>query len=107
MAYYLETSPYVTQKKANRYEAKVDRVRLKRQTLSGFAIFSGKIISDVTVHNERTKETVQTDVTGRYIIEAEKKDILLFSKKGCKKMFLEVQDEKFANAILSLETSGR
>lgn len=107
MAYYLETSPYVTQKKANRYEAKVDRVRLKRQTLSGFAIFSGKMISDVTVHNERTKETVQTDGTGRYIIEAEKKDILLFSKKGYKKMFLEVQDEKFANAILSLETSGR
>lgn len=107
MAYYLETSPYVTQKKANRYEAKVERVRSKKETLSGFAIFRGKMISDVTVHNERTKETVLTDDTGRYIIEAEKRDILLFSKKGYKKMFLEVQDEKFANAILSLESSVR
>lgn len=105
MAYYLETSPYVTQKKAKRYEKKVERVRAKKETLSGFAIFRGKMIAGVTVQNERTKETVQTDESGRYVIEAEKKDIILFSKKGYKTMVLRVSDDQFANAILKLEGS--
>lgn len=105
MAYYLETSPYVTQKKAKRYEKKVERVRANKETLSGFAIFRGKMIAGVTVQNERTKETVQTDESGRYVIEAEKKDIILFSKKGYKTMFLRVSDDQFANAILKLEDS--
>jgi hypothetical protein len=105
MAYYLETSPYVTQKKAKRYEKKVERVRANKETLSGFAIFRGKMIAGVTVQNERTKETVQTDESGRYVIEAEKKDIILFSKKGYKTMFLRVQEDQFANAILKLEDS--
>lgn len=105
MAYYLETSPYVTQKKAKRYEKKVERVRAKKETLSGFAIFRGKMIAGVTVQNERTKETVQTDESGRYVIEAEKKDIILFSKKGYKTMFLRVQEDPFANAIMKLEDS--
>lgn len=105
MAYYLETSPYVTQKKAKRYEKKVERVRANKETLSGFAIFRGKMIAGVTVQNERTKETVQTDESGRYLIEAEKKDIILFSKKGYKTMFLRVSDDQFANAILKLEDS--
>ena len=105
MAYYLETSRYVSQKKANRYELKVERARAKKPMLSGFAIFRGKMIADVMVHNERTKETVQTDETGRYIIEADKRDIILFSKKGYKKMFVEVKGQKFANAIMKLEDS--
>lgn len=105
MAYYLETSPYVTQKKAKRYEKKVERVRAKKEILSGFAIFSGKMIAGVTVQNERTKETVQTDESGRYVIEADKKDIILFSKKGYKTMFLRVQEDPFANAIMKLEDS--
>ena len=105
MAYYLETSPYVTQKKAKRYEMKVERVRAKKSTLSGFAIFRGKMIADVMVQNERTKEIVETDESGRYVIEAEKKDIILFSKKGYKTMFLRVSDDQFANAILKLEDS--
>ncbi len=105
MAYYLETSPYVTQKKAKRYEKKVERVRAKKETLSGFAIFRGKMIAGVTVQNERTKETVQTDESGRYVIEAEKKDIILFSKKGYKTMVLRVSEDQFANAILKLEGS--
>jgi hypothetical protein len=107
MAYYLETSPYVTQKKASRYEKKVERARSKKSTLSGFAIFRGKMIAGVTVQNERTKEIVQTDEAGRYIIEAEKRDILFFTKKGYQKMFLEVRDEKFANAIMRLESSNK
>ena len=84
---------------------KVERARAKKPTLSGFAIFRGKMIADVTVHNERTKETVQTDETGRYIIEADKRDIILFSKKGYKKMVVEVKGQKFANAIMKLEDS--
>ncbi|MFD0797395.1 carboxypeptidase-like regulatory domain-containing protein [Maribacter chungangensis] len=104
MAFYMETSPYVKQKKAERYEKKVERVRLKKPTLSGFAIFRGKMIANVTVQNQRTKETVQTDESGRYSIEADKKDIILFTKSGYKKMIMEVQNQKFANAILKLES---
>jgi hypothetical protein len=63
------------------------------------------MIAGVTVQNERTKETVQTDESGRYVIEAEKKDIILFSKKGYKTMVLRVSDDQFANAILKLEGS--
>lgn len=54
MAYYLQTSPYVKQKKASRFEAKVERIRQKKPTLSGFAIFRGQMVSNVTVVNQRT-----------------------------------------------------
>ena len=102
MAYYLETSPYVTQKKATKYESKVERVRAKERMLSGYAIFRGKMISDVSVLNTRTRETVQTDESGRYEIHAEKGDIILFNKTGYKEMFLQVGTDQFANAIMKL-----
>ena len=102
MAYYLETSPYVTQKKATKYESKVERVRAKERMLSGYAIFRGKMISDVSVLNTRTRETVKTDETGRYIIHAEKGDLILFNKTGFKEMFLQVGTEQFSNAIMKL-----
>ena len=102
MAYYLETSPYVTQKKASKYESKVERIRAKERMLSGYAIFRGKMISDVSVLNTRTRETVQTDESGRYERHAEKGDIILFNKTGYKEMFLQVGTDQFANAIMKL-----
>lgn len=104
MAYYLQTSPYVKQKKASRFEAKVEQIRQKKPTLSGFAIFRGQMVSNVTVVNQRTRETVQTDESGRYTIEADKGDVILFSKEGYKKMVLKVQKHKFGNAILKLNS---
>ncbi len=105
MAYYLETSSYVSQRKALKYEAKVERSRLKKRQLSGYVIFSGKMLENVTVTNSRTKETVNTDEMGRYIITAEKDDIIFFSKEGYSKMLVKVNDQQFANAILKLDDS--
>ena len=102
MAYYLETSPYVSQEKAKRYEAKVEKARRKLRMLSGFAIYNGSMVEGVIVKNQRTRETTKTDNTGRYVIHADKKDIIMFSKEGYKKMVLEVNDQKFANALMKL-----
>ncbi|RRQ48783.1 hypothetical protein DZC72_14020 [Maribacter algicola] len=102
MAYYLETSPYVSQEKAKRYEVKVEKARRKLRMLSGFAIHNGSMLADVTVKNQRTRETTRTDNAGRFSIHAEKKDILMFSKQGYKKMVLEVGDQHFANALMRI-----
>ena len=100
MAYYLETSPYVSQERAKRYEAKVEKARRKLRMLSGFAIHNGAMLANVTVMNQRTRESTKTDNTGRYVIHAEKKDVILFSKEGFKNMILEVSDQQFANALM-------
>jgi hypothetical protein len=100
MAYYLETSPYVSQEKAKRYEVKVEKARRKLRMLSGFAIHNGSMLADVTVKNQRTRETTKTDDSGRYVIHAEKRDVILFSKEGYKNMILEVSDQQFANALM-------
>lgn len=102
MAYYLETSSYVSQEKAKRYEVKVEKARKKLRMLSGFAIHNGSMLADVTVKNQRTRETTKTDHSGRYVIHADKEDIILFSKEGYKKMVLEVSDKQFANALMRL-----
>jgi hypothetical protein len=103
MAYYVETSPYVSQKQASRYEAKVQKIREKQRMLSGFAIHNGKMMANVTVENKRTREMVRTDAGGRYSIPVDKNDILFFTKEGYLKMFLEVKDQKFANALMKLD----
>jgi hypothetical protein len=103
MAYYVETSPYVSQKQASRYEAKVQKIREKQRMLSGFAIHNGKMMANVTVENKRTREMVKTDAGGRYSIPVDKNDILFFTKEGYLKMFLEVKDQKFANALMKLD----
>lgn len=105
MAYYVETSPYVTQKKARKYESKVERVKQKIPTVSGYAIVNGIMLSDVQVRNSRTKELAVTDEKGRYAIPAKKNDVLIFSKKGYKKMFLEVGEQNFANAIMKIDSA--
>jgi hypothetical protein len=105
MAYYLETTPYVSQKEASKYEAKVQKIRQKQRVLSGFAIHNGTMLADVTVKNNRTKETTKTDAKGRYSIHVEKNDILFFKKEGYLKMFIEVSDQQFANALMKLEDS--
>ena len=103
MAYYLETSLMVSAKEATRYERKVARRKLKAQTISGFAILKGRMVSGVAVTNSRTKETVTTDENGRYSIPANKNDILQFRKKGYKVLALKVSDKPTANIILKPE----
>jgi hypothetical protein len=105
MAYYLKTSPYVSQNQASKHEAKVQKIRQKQRMLSGFAIHNGVMLADVTVKNNRTRETAKTDANGRYAIPVEKNDILLFTKKGYVQMFLEVKDQQFANAPMKREGS--
>ncbi len=103
MAYYLETSLMVTEKRAERYERKIARRKLKAETISGFAILKGKMVEGVEVTNSRTQETVTTDENGRYRIPAHKNDILQFRKKGYKVMALKVSDKPTANIIMKPE----
>ncbi len=103
MAYYVETSLMVTEKRAERYDRKVKRRKLKAQTISGFAILKGRMVEGVEVTNNRTQETVITDENGRYSIPADKNDILQFRKKGYKVMALKVSDKPTANVIMKPE----
>lgn len=106
MAYYLETSPYLTQKKAAKWEAKVERIRQKDPLVSGYAILRGIMIPEVTVINRRTRQGVVTDDAGRYEIRGKRGDILSFSKKGYKNAVVTLQDQTFVNALLQKVSVG-
>ncbi|MEM8509351.1 MAG: carboxypeptidase-like regulatory domain-containing protein [Bacteroidota bacterium] len=103
MAYYVETSLMVSKKEAERFDRKIARRKLKRSTISGFAILKGRMVEGVVVTNNRTNETVTTDVNGRYSIPADKNDILEFRKTGYKVIALKVSDKPTANVIMKLE----
>ncbi len=102
MAFYVETTRMVEQKKAKRYEAKIEKEKLKQRMISGFAIFGGKMIPGVAVLNKRTKEIVSTDASGKYTIHADDKDILYFTKPGYEKVLIKIGDQQFANANMQL-----
>ena len=103
MAFYVETSILVNQKKAKRYEAKLTKAALDRNMVSGYTLFGGRMIPDVTVYNKRTKESTISDEKGRYAIHADKNDILYFTKSGHKTVFIKIGKQQFANAILPME----
>ena len=100
MAYHIESDLMVSEKVAQRYERKMAKRKKNRQKVSGFAILNGKMISDVTVLNSRTKETTKTNENGKYIIEAKEKDILMFSKKGFHVVSNKVRDKPTLNALM-------
>jgi len=103
MAFYVETSVMVNQKKARRYEAKLAKTKLERNMISGYTLFGGRMISEVAVYNKRTKESTISDEKGRYAIHADKNDILYFTKPGHKTVFIKIGKQQFANAILPLQ----
>lgn len=107
MAYYLETSKWVPQKKARKIEAKLAQAKLEQRKISGFTIFSGRMLPDVTVLNNRTKESVISNEEGRYSIHADKKDVLFFSKKGYKRLFVEINKKDFVNIPMQLENDSK
>ena len=100
MAYYLETSLMVPDKVADRYERRTAKKKKKARTLSGFTIERGRMLSNVQVLNQRTKDQVMTDEKGRYTIEVRKNDLLRFSKEGYKTLQLQVADKLTANIIM-------
>jgi hypothetical protein len=102
MAFYVETTLMVEQKKAIKYEAKIEKEKLKQRIISGFAIFGGKMIPGVAVLNKRTKEIVLTDASGKYTIHADDSDILYFTKPGYEKVLIKIGDQQFANANMQL-----
>ena len=103
MAYYLETSKLVSQKKARKKEAKLAEAKLGQRKISGFTIFSGRMLPDVTILNNRTKETATSDNGGRYSIHADKNDVLFFSKKGYQRLYVEINKKDFVNVPMQLE----
>lgn len=107
MAYYLETSTWVSQKKARKIEAKLAQAELEQRKISGFTIFSGRMLPDVTILNNRTKETVTSNEEGRYSIHADKNDVLFFSKKGYKRLFVEIDKKDFVNVPMQLENDSK
>ncbi len=106
MAYYLETSKLVSQKKARKMEAKLAEAKLEQRKISGFTIFSGRMLPDVTILNNRTKESVTSDKDGRYSIHADKNDVLFFSKTGYKRFYVEIDKKDFVNVPMQLENES-
>ena len=107
MAYYLETSTWVSQKKARKIESKLAQAKLEQRKISGFTIFSGRMLPDVTILNNRTKETVTSNEEGRYSIHADNNDVLFFSKKGFKRLFVEIDKKDFVNVPMQLENDSK
>ena len=100
MAYKLETSLLVSEKVAQRFEKRKTKKERKQRTVSGFVILRGRMISEVQVVNNRTKELVLTDEKGRYRIPIRNNDILTFSKDGLKTKHLQIKDKLTVNVIM-------
>ncbi|NNM18699.1 MAG: carboxypeptidase-like regulatory domain-containing protein [Croceitalea sp.] len=102
MAYYVESELMVSEKIAQRYERKVAKKKSKQRTVSGFVIHKGRMLSNVMIVNQRTKEIVTSNEKGRYTIPVKKNDILLFSKKGYNDASLKIGDKPTANALMQV-----
>ncbi|MDT0539545.1 MULTISPECIES: carboxypeptidase-like regulatory domain-containing protein [Croceitalea] len=103
MAYYVQSELMVSEKLAQRFERKKEKKKKKQRTVSGFVIMKGKMISGVSVLNNRTKADTISDDGGRYIIPADKGDILTFSKEGYKDFSFEITDKITQNVVLRLK----
>jgi hypothetical protein len=100
MAFYLESQLMVSEKLAQRYERRVKKRKEKQETIAGFVILNGKMISEVSIFNQRTKEIRYTDDKGRYRIPAKANDVLKFSKKGFQDVYGKVGDKPTLNALM-------
>lgn len=103
MAYYVESELMVSEKQAQRFERKLEKKKRKQRTVSGFVIMKGKMISEVRVFNNSTKESVLSDENGRYIIPADENDILTFSKDGFQNFNIKITDKPTQNAVMKIK----
>ncbi|WP_081475368.1 carboxypeptidase-like regulatory domain-containing protein [Croceivirga radicis] len=101
MAYSLESSLIVDEKKYNRYLKQSEKRRLAKKFLSGFAILNGKMIAGVEVFNHRTKQSVFTNKNGRYKIEGKKGDLISYFKKGFVNKQFKIKNRFIFNIQLS------
>ena len=101
MAYYVKSQLMVSEKFANRFEKRQQKINQKKRTVSGFVILRGKMISGVSVFNNTTKESVLSGDGGRYLIPAKKGDILTFSKKGLENFNVKITDKPTRNVSMS------
>jgi hypothetical protein len=95
MAYVLDTDYYSLPK--GRYKKREGR---KNRTVSGFIFKRGRGVANVSVLNETTKERVLTDDKGKYLIEAEKNDMLRFIVSEKNKQRRRVDKEQTINLSL-------
>ena len=102
MGYHLETSVMVSEKEANRIKEKKKRKSDRKPKVFGFVISGGKMLEGVEIVNMRTKETVQTNDKGRYVIPAKEKDILIFSAPGFGTKQYKIGKKNTLNVILKL-----
>ncbi len=103
MAYYLESELMVSEKQAKRFERREDKKIKKQRKVSGFVITKGKMIAGVSVFNNRSKESVLSDESGRYIIAAKENDILTFSMEGFHDFNVRITDKPTQNARMKEE----
>ncbi|WP_422859751.1 carboxypeptidase-like regulatory domain-containing protein [Flagellimonas sp. S174] len=102
MAFYLKSSVLVSGKAAERINRRNQRKKNNLPMISGFSIHRGKMITNVSVRNIRTKELVYTDVNGRYAIHAKYKDVLCFEKEGYETKCYETRKKSTLNAQMYL-----
>ncbi|NAY91135.1 hypothetical protein GTQ34_04310 [Muricauda sp. JGD-17] len=103
MGYHLDTSVLVAKDKAECIEQREAKKKNKQNKVYGFVISNRRMLAGVQVINMRTKEQVETDNNGRYIIHAKEKDILLFSNAGYKSKQRRVVKEPTMNVILEMD----
>ncbi|WP_343486505.1 carboxypeptidase-like regulatory domain-containing protein [Allomuricauda sp. d1] len=103
MAYSLTTELLVSEKVAQRFEKRKAKKEKKQQTISGFAIHQGRMIANVKVMNNRSKDEVLTDQNGRYRIPIDDGDVLTFSKEGYAPVNLRIGDKPTLNVIMKPE----
>ncbi|MFD2587164.1 carboxypeptidase-like regulatory domain-containing protein [Croceitalea marina] len=105
MAYYIESELMVSEKVANRFERRMQKKKKKQQTISGFTLFNGRMVSGVSIFNTRTKDNVISDDKGRYKIPAKAKDTISFSKRGFIKLYVQATAKPSLNVMMKAESN--
>jgi len=103
MSYHLE-STYYSDKPARNSKAVVsNKKRGKNATISGFVFFAGTGVDGAKIKNEMNGETAIANAQGRYVLQAQKGDLVTYEAQNMKTKRIKILDRTTVNINLESE----
>ncbi|QCX00173.1 hypothetical protein FGM00_08655 [Aggregatimonas sangjinii] len=103
MAYSLVTTYYSKKRPKSKKEAQERETGIAARNVSGFVFFAGRPQTNVKITNVSTGGEVATNESGRYLIEANPMDILVYEAPGMKELTIELLEKTTVNVNLERE----
>ena len=103
MAYQLN-STYYSDKPARNSKAMVAKgKKATNLNISGFVFFAGRGVSGATITNEMNGESTEANIQGRYVLKAQKGDLVTFKAPDMKTKRIKILDRTRVNINLESE----